>query len=299
MNITQESVNGFVVGHGGADVVSKPIVAAEYARKAYKGVRVRAATANTIVIYVGPEGVSESNGYPLPAGEEMTLPIEDPSKVHVMATPVGNAQQVVTLTDAVLGNTFTLIFDGATTAAIAVDAVAADVEDALEALATIGVGNVDVAGDAGGPYIVEFTGILAKQDVSLMAGDVGRKSEKQTISLDATVSDGTFTLTFDAHETAAIAYDAPAADVQAALEALDSIGHGQVAVTGSAGGPWQAEFTGTLADTDVAAMTGDGTNLVGDVTDVTIEETVKGCGTSITITKTDASAGSLYSWLSV
>ena len=39
--------------------------------------------------------------------------------------------------------------------------------------------------------------------------------------------------------------------------------------------------------------------VVGDVIDVTIEETVKGCGTSITITKTDASAGSLYSWLSV
>jgi hypothetical protein len=172
MDIHQESASEFVVGHGGADVVSKPIVASGYARKAYKGVHVRAAVANTIVIYVGPQGVSDATGYPLPAGEEITIPVDNPSKVHVVATPAGNSQQVVTLSGMGLGDTFTLTFEGATTSAIAYDAAASTVKAALEGLATIGTGNVDVTGSAGGPYTVEFKGTFAKRDVSLMAGTV-------------------------------------------------------------------------------------------------------------------------------
>ena len=81
MNITQESVTDFVVGHGGADAAGRPIVAAGYVKKAYKGVRVRAATANTIVDLRGATEASvRVTGYPLPAGEELDIPIEDPSE---------------------------------------------------------------------------------------------------------------------------------------------------------------------------------------------------------------------------
>ena len=90
MNIEQESVSDFRVGHGGASAGRKPIVAADMASKAYKGVRVRAATANTLVVYVGPSSVTTDTGYPLPAGEELCIPIEDPSKVYVVATPGSN-----------------------------------------------------------------------------------------------------------------------------------------------------------------------------------------------------------------
>lgn len=62
MNIEREAVADFVVGHGGAHALAEPIVAAGYANKVYKGVRVRAATANTIVIYVRPTGVTTSSG---------------------------------------------------------------------------------------------------------------------------------------------------------------------------------------------------------------------------------------------
>jgi hypothetical protein len=172
MDIHQESVDEFVVGHGGADAVSKPIVSSGYARKAYKGVRVRTATANTIIVYVGPQGVSEATGYPLPAGEEVTIPVDNPSKVHVVANPAGNSQQVVTLSGTGPGDTFTLTFEGATTSAVAYDATTATVKAALETLASIGAGNVDVTGNAGGPYTVEFKGSFAKRDVSLMAGAV-------------------------------------------------------------------------------------------------------------------------------
>jgi DNA-binding beta-propeller fold protein YncE len=96
----------------------------------------------------------------------------------------------------------------------------------------------------------------------------------QTVTLGSGATGGTFTLTFStpdpsptSDETAAIAYNAPAAgagSVQEALEDLANIGAGNVAVTGSAGGPWTVEFTGTpFADTDVAQMTANAKKLKG------------------------------------
>jgi YD repeat-containing protein len=59
--------------------------------------------------------------------------------------------QQVQLTGGPTGGTFTLSFGGQTTAAIAYNATAATVQAALQALSTIGAGNVLVAGGAGGP----------------------------------------------------------------------------------------------------------------------------------------------------
>jgi hypothetical protein len=96
-------------------------------------------------------------------------------------------------------------------------------------------------------------------------------NEVQLVTLTGAPEGGTFTLTYSGQTTAAIAYDATAAAVQQALEALSNIAVGDVAVTGSAGGPWSVEFDGTLAETNVDAMTADGTNLTGGMTpDVTI-----------------------------
>jgi len=297
MDIQQESVQEFVVGHGGADAVSRPIVASGYAPKAYKSVRVRAATANTIAIYVGPAGVTTDSGYPLPAGEELEVKIENPSKIYVVAEPAGNSQQIVTLVDGPPAVGFTLTLDGETTDVISGAGTAATVETALEAV--VGAGNVDVTGADGGPYTVEFQGALAGRDMALMTGNAGRVNERQTILLDEGVSGGTFNLTAAAETTGDIAFDGTAAAVQAALELLPNIGEGQVSVTGPDGGPWVVEFTGTLGYTDVVALTGDGTNLVGDIKTVTVDETVKGCATTVGIVKTDASAGSNYSWIAV
>lgn len=170
MDVFQEAVSEFIVGHGGADAMSKPIITAPYSRKAYKGVNVRAATTNTIDIYVGPQGVSEETGFCLPAGEEINISVDNPCKVYVVATPVGNSQQVVTLGGLGGGDTFTLTFEGETTDPIASTATAATVKTDLEGLASIGAGNVDVSGAAGGPYTVTFQGTFAKRDVSLMIG---------------------------------------------------------------------------------------------------------------------------------
>ncbi len=87
--------------------------------------------------------------------------------------------------------------------------------------------------------------------------------EKQTVTITGTPTGGTFTLTFGGQTTAAIAYNATAATVEAALELLSTIGQGNVQVTGSAGGPYTVEFVGQLQNTNVAAMTADGASLTG------------------------------------
>lgn len=91
---------------------------------------------------------------------------------------------------------------------------------------------------------------------------------------------GTFTLSFDGEITAAIAFNATAAAVQTALEAMSNINPGDVVVSG---GPLPATavvitFSGAkYADTDVPAITANNAALVGGVATITI--TTAGGGT--------------------
>jgi hypothetical protein len=66
-----------------------------------------------------------------------------------------------------------------------------------------------------------------------------------------------YTITFGGQTTDSIDDDATAAQVQAALEALSTIGAGNVLVTGGplASGAFTVTFRGDLANTNVAAMT--------------------------------------------
>jgi hypothetical protein len=110
------------------------------------------------------------------------------------------------------------------------------------------------------PYVTSF----------LIGGDVittGGTDEAQTITITGTPTGGDFTLSYDGDTTDPIAYDAAAADVQAALLALDSISTGEVTVTGGPGPdtPWVATFGGGAGSTDVAEMTATG-NFTGGTT---------------------------------
>jgi hypothetical protein len=81
-----------------------------------------------------------------------------------------NEQQTVAISGGPTGGTFTLTFGGQTTAAIAFDATAAAVASALEALSSVGVGNVTASGGPlpGSSVLVTFTGRLGAQDLALM-----------------------------------------------------------------------------------------------------------------------------------
>jgi hypothetical protein len=98
-------------------------------------------------------------------------------------------------------------------------------------------------------------------DVSLFSQS--GTSESQTVTITGSPTGGTFTLTDSGQTTAGIAYNAAASAVQTALAALSNIGSGNVAVTGSAGGPYTVAFQGALAHLDVAQMTASGAGLTG------------------------------------
>jgi RHS repeat-associated protein len=85
----------------------------------------------------------------------------------------------------------------------------------------------------------------------------------QQVTLTGSPTGGTFTLTFRGQTTAPLAYNADAATVQSALQALSTIGAGNALVSGSAGGPWQVQFTGALSGTYVPPLTGNGSGLTG------------------------------------
>ncbi|WP_236241169.1 phage tail family protein [Streptomyces sp. CC228A] len=94
-------------------------------------------------------------------------------------------------------------------------------------------------------------------------------AEVQTVDLGA-ASAGSITITFDGETTGSIAYDADAATVQAALEALPNVEAGDVTVSG---GPLPAavslSFAGQYLGVDVPEVTVTPTGLTGGTVTVT------------------------------
>jgi hypothetical protein len=133
--------------------------------------------------------------------------VRDGGKLHIMLAPVGTAYptqamldrfdadsgsgnevQAVTVSGAT-GGTFTLTFDGQTTAAIAFDASAATVQTELEALTNIDSGDVEATG---GPLNtaavnVEFRGQYAGVNVALMTATSSLTGTGATV--DVTVAE--------------------------------------------------------------------------------------------------------------
>jgi hypothetical protein len=128
---------------------------------------------------------------------------------------------LITLTGTPTGGTFLLLFGDDTTTPLAYNATASTVQTALTALASIG-------------------------------GGVGGTNEVQVVTLTGATA-GTFTLTYSGQTTGAIAYNASAAAVQTALQALSNIGAGtsgtyatqELTINGAAtGGTFTLSFGG-------------------------------------------------------
>lgn len=233
------------------------------------------------------------------------------AEVTAGGAAAGNEVQVVTIIGGPTGGTFTISFAGQTTGAIAYNASAATVETALEALSNIDVADIAVTGSAGGPYTCTFGGVYAGLDVPLMTVSgasltgcsvsvivtneaVAAVNELQSITLANTPTGGTFTLTFNAETTGAIAYNATAATVQTALEGLATPVPGDVDVSGAAGGPWLVEFKAAYASTNVAAMTGSGASLTGGGTQtLTATNSIVATGKNFADNTANYSTGSL------
>jgi len=90
-----------------------------------------------------------------------------------------------------------------------------------------------------------------------------KSNEIERITVKAT--GGTFTITYGGETTGSINYNASAAEVQAALEALADIEPGDVTVVGGPGGsaPYTLIFGGKLAEQSVTPVTTDRSGLTG------------------------------------
>lgn len=85
-------------------------------------------------------------------------------------------------------------------------------------------------------------------------------NETQTITIDAT--GGTFTVTYSGQTTSAVDWNATGDQLQAALEALSNLDPGDVSVW-RGGDVFTITFGGSLADTNVAAVTTNAGSLTG------------------------------------
>jgi hypothetical protein len=107
------------------------------------------------------------------------------------------------------------------------------------------------------------------------------QSEVQRLGVDA--EEGTYTLSFKGEETEAVAFDASAAEVEAALNALSTVegAGGRVTVKGGPGdkggaNPYFIDFEEALAGIDVPEITADSSNLGGGTHTAFIVTTVPG-----------------------
>ena len=206
--------------------------------------------------------------------------------VQVDRATATNEVQAVSLSGGSTDGTFTLTFNGETTAPIPFNANAGTLQQFLRALPSVG--------DA---------------DVQVTAQEV---NEVQVIQMVGEPTSGTFTLTFGSETTAPIAWDAPAYAVQDALEALSSIDEyieyltilgfvfpfpigesADISVTKAAGSyqPWKIQFQRNLAGINLNQITADPTNLSGGA-GIDIETTTETQGTRLySVTFTGALSG--------
>lgn len=144
----------------------------------------------------------------------------------------------------------------------------------------------------------EMLAILARGAFGTVnSSTVAGTSEVQTITITGVPTGGTFRLAYRGQVTAAINFDANAAAIDAALEALSLIGAGNVVVAGT--GPFTATFGGALAASDVRPLTLAVNGLTGGTNpSVTITATTPGFPVKGTHVFTPSDAQSLP-WLSV
>jgi len=198
--------------------------------------------------------------------------------LHINGNPGGvqtvNEQQRLVVSGAPTGGTFTLSFNGQTTAPIAYNAPA-----------SVGINEVQRVSITGAPTGGTFT--LGYNEV-------------QRVTISGSPTSGSFTLTFNGQTTGAIAFNASAAAVQTALEALSNIAPGDVSVTGGPGPnvAYDITFLGTYAITNVTQMTADGSLLGGgSAPSVAVSTTTDGESTTLTYNATAAAVQNALAFL--
>ncbi|EFV12957.1 DUF7264 domain-containing protein [Segniliparus rugosus] len=124
-----------------------------------------------------------------------------------------------------------------------------DITDALEAIPSVGAGNVKVGAGR----------LIPVWEITLTLN--AAHNEIQEVKLYGNPTGGTFRLNYSGQTTADIPFGADAATVQSKLSALSTIGAGNAAVTKIDNYTYRVEFVGALAGTDVQQILGFGWGL--------------------------------------
>lgn len=198
------------------------------------------------------------------------------------------------------GGTFTITWNSQTTAALPYNATSGQVMKALVALSNIGPTDLTVTGGVGkpgggDPYVIKwFHGNMAAPTTTATLLTGTPIPEVQEIDVDA--ESGTFTITWSAQTTTAIAFNATPVAVQAALVALSNVAPGDVVVTGGVGQPGGGTpyvLTWNAALDDVAAPTTTPASLVGTSIPEIQQIAVDATGGDFTITWSGQTTGAL------
>jgi RHS repeat-associated protein len=189
-----------------------------------------------------------------------------------------------------------LSYGGYTTSAINAGANAVDVKTALEALTSIGSGNVSVTKNATSysedVWTITFIGSLAGTNLSQMTINASGISSYGSLSeIETTVTNGhaaqdeiqtvtptnatggTFRLAYKGQTTVPLAFNASSSTVDSALEALSTIGSGAVTVSLSSGVYTITFGGGSLDNTNVNSLQGDVSTATYGTVDRTISTT--------------------------
>ncbi len=199
-----------------------------------------------------------------------------------------NEVETININPIPTSGSFTLTYSGQTTASLAYNASASDIQTELIALSNIGSSDVSCTG---GPInsatvTVTFQNTLGKTNVSQLTATPssltgsGGTNEVDQISISPSPVTGTFTLTFGGQTTSNLDYDATAAEVRDAFQLLSSVGWGNVVCSGGPINttPINIEFQNALSFTDVGDITPSATALTGAVPSITVDTTQEGGG---------------------
>ncbi len=164
--------------------------------------------------------------------------------------------QVQTLTPDVAptNGTFKIKIGDQTTAAIAYNATATNIRDAIRLLTSFG--DVTVSGTLATAVLVTFAGVVGSTALIEIVDstlNVPQTNEVQTLTPDSAPDSGTFKITIGALSTTDLAWNASAAAIQAAIRAL--AGFDGVTVTGTLATAVVITFAGETTDTAEITIT--------------------------------------------
>ena len=232
-------------------------------------------TGQTAKVGIGnPGGDPKAGTYTLTFSAEQTTPIDFDADAATVSTAFNLLAAVVTaggvvVTDYLGGFRFTWVTFGDKGAITSTTAALTPATTAFITETTTGTGSVyevvDMVLETDPAAFVELTDDIDDPSIAITtvrAGVTGTVAEQQRMIISGDPWAGTYSLNVDSELTGAIPFDASTDEIVAALEALASIGEGNVTVTGNAV-DFTVEFNKSLGD--VGEATGDVTNLSGSI----------------------------------